>query len=168
MLDYNIQKKRTLYVELRMRGEMKLTYQTFLLNGETSDTNDNVKTRSTQSTWNPTMTWHTWWTRECAGSVSLLSPWSGSAVTLIPCTHRTAQDVQVFVSSHPCMKWAFPLTSLISSSPSSSFSHSSSTSSSSCYPSSSLRLSSKIPCATSPRRWGQLTSPSPTHFSWLE
>ena len=28
-----------------MRGEMKLTFQTFLLNGETSDTNDNVKTK---------------------------------------------------------------------------------------------------------------------------
>ena len=74
-----------------------------------------------------------------------------------------AQDVRVFVSSHPCMKWAFPLTSLTSPSPSSSFSHPPSTSSSSCYPSTSTRLSSKIPCATSPRRWGQLTSPSPTH-----
>ena len=73
-----------------------------------------------------------------------------------------AQDVRVFVSSHPCMKRAFPLTSLISSSPSSSFSHSSSSSSSSCFPSTSPRLSSKIPCATSPKRWGQLTSPSPT------
>ena len=28
-----------------MRCEMKLTYKTFLLNGETSDTNDNVKTK---------------------------------------------------------------------------------------------------------------------------
>ena len=28
-----------------MRGEMQLTYKTFLLNGETSDTNDNVKTQ---------------------------------------------------------------------------------------------------------------------------
>ena len=28
-----------------MRGDMKLTYKTFLLNGETSDTNDNVKTK---------------------------------------------------------------------------------------------------------------------------
>ena len=27
------------------------------------------KPRSTQSTWNSTMTWHTWWTRECARSV---------------------------------------------------------------------------------------------------
>ena len=27
-----------------MRGEIKLTCKTFLLNGETSDTNDNVKT----------------------------------------------------------------------------------------------------------------------------
>ena len=31
--------------------------------------------------------------------VSLLSPCSVSAVTLIPCTHRMAQDVRVFVSS---------------------------------------------------------------------
>ena len=51
---------------------------------------------------------------------------------------------------------------MISSSPSSSFSHSSSISSSSCYPSTSPRLSSKIPCAISPRIWGQLTSPLPT------
>ena len=43
--DCNIQKKRTLYLDLRMRGEMKLTYKTFLLNVETSDTNDNVKTK---------------------------------------------------------------------------------------------------------------------------
>ena len=28
-----------------MRGEMKLTYRTFLLNCDTSDTNDNVKTQ---------------------------------------------------------------------------------------------------------------------------
>ena len=28
-----------------MRGVMKLTYETFLLNGETSDTNDIVKTK---------------------------------------------------------------------------------------------------------------------------
>ena len=28
-----------------MRGEMKLTCKTSLLNGETSDTNDNVKTK---------------------------------------------------------------------------------------------------------------------------
>ena len=104
------------------------------------------KPRSTQTTWNPTMTWHTWWTRECARSVSLLSPCSVSAVTLIPCTHRMAQDVRVFVSSHPCMKWAFPLTSLISPSPSCSFSHSSSTSSSSCYPSTSPRISSNSLC----------------------
>ena len=69
------------------------------------------KPRSTQSTWNPTMTWHTWWTRECARSFGLLSPCSVLAVTLIPCTHRLAQDVRVFVSSHPCMKWAFPMTS---------------------------------------------------------
>ena len=38
-------KERTLSLELRMHGEMKLTYKTFLLNGETSHTNDNVKTK---------------------------------------------------------------------------------------------------------------------------
>ena len=110
--DYNIQNKIALYLELRMRGEIMLTVKTFPLNGETSDTNDNVKNQDQpQSTWNPTMTWHTWWTRECARSVSLLSPCSVPAVTLIPCTHRMAQDVRVFVSTHPCMKWVFPLTS---------------------------------------------------------
>ena len=43
--EYNIQKKRTLHLVLRMRGEIKLTYKTFPLNGGTSDTNDNVKTK---------------------------------------------------------------------------------------------------------------------------
>ena len=43
--DYNVQKKRTLHLVLRVRGEMQLTYETFLLNGETSDTSDNVKTK---------------------------------------------------------------------------------------------------------------------------
>ena len=99
-----------------------------------------LTTRSTRSTRSTT------WTRECARSCfCLLSPCSDFAVTLIPCTHRMAQDVWVFVSSHPCMKWAFSLTSLISSSPSSSSSHSSSSSSSSFYPSTSPRLSSKSP-----------------------
>ena len=37
--------ERTLYLELRMRGEMKLTYKTFLLRGERSDTTDNVRTK---------------------------------------------------------------------------------------------------------------------------
>ena len=44
-IELTIQKKRTLYLGLRVRGEMKLTYKTFLLNGVTSDTNDNVKTK---------------------------------------------------------------------------------------------------------------------------
>ena len=43
--DYNILKKRTLHLVLRMRGEMQLTYKTIPLNEETSDTNDNVKTK---------------------------------------------------------------------------------------------------------------------------
>ena len=43
--DYNIQKERTLYLESRMRGEMKFTYKTILLDVEASDTNDNVKTK---------------------------------------------------------------------------------------------------------------------------
>ena len=42
---YNIQKKRTLHLELRVRGEMKLTYKTILLDVEASDTNDNVKAK---------------------------------------------------------------------------------------------------------------------------
>ena len=43
--DYNIQKKRTSHLVLRMRGEMQLTNETFLLDVEASDTNDNVKTK---------------------------------------------------------------------------------------------------------------------------
>ena len=82
------------------------------------------------------------WTRECARSCyRLLSLCSVFAVTLISCTPRIAQDVRVFVSSHPCMKWAFSLTSLIPSSPSSPFSLKQ------FYPSTSPRSSSKIPCA---------------------
>ena len=42
--DYNIQKKRTLHLVLRLRGEMQLTNKTILLDVEASDTNDNVKT----------------------------------------------------------------------------------------------------------------------------
>ena len=34
-----------MHLVLRMRGEMKLTFKTFLLNGETSDTSDNVKAK---------------------------------------------------------------------------------------------------------------------------
>ena len=40
-----MEKKITLYLELRMRDEVKLTFKIILLNGETSDTNDNVKTK---------------------------------------------------------------------------------------------------------------------------
>ena len=66
--------------------------------------------------------------------------------------------------AHTSLGSRCPSVCLISiSSPSSSLSHSSSILSSSCYPSTSPRLSSKIPCVTSPRRWGQLTSSSPTH-----
>ena len=43
--DYNIQKERTLHLALRMRAEMQLTSETFLLENEASDTNDNVKTK---------------------------------------------------------------------------------------------------------------------------
>ena len=73
------------------------------------------------TTWKPrsteTSTRSTTWTRECARSCySLLSPCFVLAVTLILCTHRMAQGARVFVSSHTCMKWAFSLTSLTSSS----------------------------------------------------
>ena len=43
--DYNIQKKRTLHLVLRMRGEMQLTNEIFLLDVKASDTNHNVKTK---------------------------------------------------------------------------------------------------------------------------
>ena len=43
--DNNIQKKRTLYLESRVRGEMQLMCKTIPLNDETSNTNDNVKTK---------------------------------------------------------------------------------------------------------------------------
>ena len=43
--DYNIQKKRTLHLVLRMRGEMQLTNETILLDVEPADTNGNVKTK---------------------------------------------------------------------------------------------------------------------------
>ena len=43
--DYNFQKKRTLHLALRMRGEMKLTDKTISLDVEASDTIDNVKAK---------------------------------------------------------------------------------------------------------------------------
>ena len=43
--DNNIQKERTLYLVLLLRGEMQLTNKTILLEVEASDTNDNVKTK---------------------------------------------------------------------------------------------------------------------------
>ena len=56
--DYIIQKKRTLHLVLRMRGEVQLTNETILLDVEASDTNDNVKTKIQRinTTCNPTMT----------------------------------------------------------------------------------------------------------------
>ena len=48
--DYNIQKERTLHLVLRMHGEMQLTNETFLLDVEASDTNDNVKTKIQRNT----------------------------------------------------------------------------------------------------------------------
>ena len=92
-----------------MRGGMKLTYKTFLLNGETSDTNENVKTKIHRNINTKHMkpnndVTHLGEHVNVRVVVSLLSPCSVSAVTLILCTHRTAQDVRVFVSSHPCMK----------------------------------------------------------------
>ena len=84
---------------------------------------------------------------------------------LIPCTHSMAQGSRCLEClSHLIHGWSerFLWRPWSLHQPSSSFSHSSSTSSSSFYPSTSPRLRSKILCATSPRRWGQLTSPSPT------
>ena len=122
------------------------------------------RTRST--TWNSTVTW----TRERARCVAVF-------VVLVLCCHthllHTSHLAQGSRCScvclipshghrHACMKWALSLTSLTSSSSSPSSSHSSLSSSSSFYPSTSPRLSSKFPCAFSPRRWGLLTNPSST------
>ena len=69
-------------------------------NGETSDTNDDVKTKINTKHMK-LYTWH-----ECAHSI-LVSSCSVCVVKLTHCSpHRVAQDVRVFVSFHPCMKWA--------------------------------------------------------------
>ena len=137
--------------------ETKLTYKTILLNGETSDTKDNVKTKINTKHMKPdTDVTHLVNTWMCFRSLA-------SSHSFFAHTHRMAQDVRVFVSSHLCMKWAFLLTSLI------------------LLITFIFRLSFLInlkqfllpfnfhedlvvrsTCATSPRRWGQLTSPSPT------
>ena len=95
---------------------------------------------------------HAWGTRERARSCS-------SILSLSCCCHTHPLHTSFgsrcssvcLISSHghrhACMKWAFSLTSLTSSSPSLSSSHSSLSSSNSFYPSTSPRLSSKIPCA---------------------
>ena len=57
--DYNIQKKRTLHLVLRMRCEMQLTNVTFLLDVEASDTNVNVKTK-VQRNMNTKLNMNTW------------------------------------------------------------------------------------------------------------
>ena len=137
-------------LELRMRGE---TERWDVRHQWQRENQDQHKARETRHLM--------WWTRECARSL-LVSSCSVCVVILTPATHCVAQDVRVFVSSHPCTKWAFTLSTLSSPFHAISSSHSSSIWSSSCCPSTSTRLSSKIPCATSPRRWGQLTSPSPT------
>ena len=49
-LDFNIKKERTLHLVLRLRGEMKLTNKTVLLDVEASDTNVNVKTKIQRNT----------------------------------------------------------------------------------------------------------------------
>ena len=62
------------------------------------------KPRSTQCTWDSTLdVMNTWMCAQCCKSFSVL----GRHHSLH--THLVAQDVRVFVSSHPCMKWAFTL-----------------------------------------------------------
>ena len=128
-----------------MRGEIQLTSETFLLDVEASDTNDNVKTKIQRNN-----TKH--WTRERARSVALF-------VVLVLCCHTHSlhtshgsrcSSVCLIPSHghrHACMKWAFSLTSLTSSSLSLSFSHCSFSSSSSFFPSNSPRFCWSIPCA---------------------
>ena len=47
--DYNIQKERTLHLVLRLRGEMQLTNETFLLGVEAFDANDNVSNQDPEN-----------------------------------------------------------------------------------------------------------------------
>ena len=131
-------------------------------------------TRSTRSTTrNPTMcaaTYSTWWTCEHARSLAVfVVRLCFAVVTLILCTsHFGSRCLRMrLVPSHghhhdACMSWAFSLTSLTFSSTSLLFSSFSLSSSTSSCPSSSLMLSSKYPCALSPRRWGLMTRTSPS------
>ena len=99
--DNNIQKKRTLHLVLRMRGEMQLTNETIPLDVETSDTNDNVKNQDPEKHQREAQHEHVnVRVVVVVFLVLVLSLLSHS----FPCTHRLAQDVRVFVSSHPCMK----------------------------------------------------------------
>ena len=80
-------------------------------------------------------------TSECARSL-LVSSCCVCVVILILCTpHRVSQVVRMFVSSHPCMKWA-ALFDFELSIPSNFLLYSPSISSSSCCPSTSTRISS--------------------------
>ena len=96
-----MQKERTLHLVLRMRGEMQLTNKTFLLHVEASDTNDNVKTKIQRNIKHEAQHEHvSVRVVVVVFLVLVLSLLSHS----FSCTHRMAQDVRVFVSSHPCMK----------------------------------------------------------------
>ena len=88
-----------------MRGEMQLTNETILLDVEASDTNDNVKTKiqrniNTKHNMKPNND-DTLGEHVNVRVVVLVFLVCLAVVTLIPCTHRLAQDVRVFVSFHP-------------------------------------------------------------------
>ena len=131
-------------------------------NDETSDTNDNVKTKIN------TKHMKLYTRHECARGllVSLVQSW---VVILTHCTHTSRGSRCLRVCLISSMHEVGVHSSTLSSPfhPTSS-SQTSSISSSSCCPPTSTRLSSKIPCATSQRRWGQLTSPSPTRFKVIQ
>ena len=129
-------------------------------NDETSDTYDNVKTKINTKH----MKLYIWRDEQVNVHVVFLLVLFGlrSSYSLIAHTSRGSRCPRV------CLISSVHEVSVHSSTLSSPFhptssSHSSSISRSSCCPSTSTRLSSKITCATSPRRWGQLTSPFPTH-----
>ena len=164
--DYNIQNKIALYLELRMRGEIMLTVKTFPLNGETSDTNDNVKNQDQHKAhetrqWRDTLGEHVNVRVVLVFLVLVLFPLSHSFLAHTAWLKMFACLCQLIHAWSECFLWP------PSSSPSSSFSHSSSTSSSSCYPSTSPRIRSNTVYSAF-RRWCQRKSPSPTQVLSLK
>ena len=145
--DCNIQKKRTLYLELRMRGEMKLTYKNLpaerwdVRHQWQRENQDQHKAHETRQ-WRDTLGEHV--------NVRVVLVFLVLVLFLLS---------QSFLAHIAWLKMFACLCHLIHAS--SSFSHSSSTSSSSCYSSTSPRMICNTVYSVT-RRWSLMTNPSPT------